>query len=385
MQGNARDYFRWDPPTATTPSTSTTTTCTGRAAAAATTTSGSRASLPSAATSSRTSCGSSARSTRSIPGPGATGSSSATTRCPAPVQRPVTIRSINKNLGFNGQIKMTAAPMKGLRVSASFVDNWSNYRGAIPSILGSQHQSYAWGWRATTIPIGRAAFLADYSASNNFLVSLRGGYHLTDTEQPADHEQVHDVRIRHSRTTCSRRDPFYVANPTLLHIAGAGQTTAAPGRSRTTTRSRSTPATSTCPISPAWPASMPLRPASRSSATRKTSSTVLSARWSTSAGTRTARPSSPTAPRRPAAPTAIYDIRGQLAPALRLRLGHLPEHLRHLPPGFLDDRRQADHQRRPPDGERVHPDVQSRRSARVREAHRVRLRRQAGPPLRRRL
>ena len=44
---------------------------------------------------------------------------------------------------MNGQFKLTAAPVKGLRMSASFVNNFSKYRGAIPSILGTSTKSYA--------------------------------------------------------------------------------------------------------------------------------------------------------------------------------------------------------------------------------------------------
>jgi hypothetical protein len=125
-----------------------------------------------------------------------------------------------KNLGFNGQIKLTAAPMKGLRVSASMVDNWSNYRGAIPSILGGSSKTYAWGLEGLDYPNWSAAFLADYSASNNFLVSLRAGYHLTNTinQQIANRFTTYNFGYENLMYAS---DPFYVANPGLLHIAGA--------------------------------------------------------------------------------------------------------------------------------------------------------------------
>jgi len=126
----------------------------------------------------------------------------------------------NKNLGLNGQIKLTAAPMKGLRVSASLVNNWSNYRGAIPSILGGSTKTYAWGNEGFDYPNWSAAFLADYSASNNFLVSLRGGYHLTNT----NNQQIANRFTTYAFGTENlmyASDPFYVANPSLLHIAGA--------------------------------------------------------------------------------------------------------------------------------------------------------------------
>jgi Carboxypeptidase regulatory-like domain/TonB dependent receptor len=126
----------------------------------------------------------------------------------------------NKNLGFNGQIKLTAALMKGLRVSASFVDNWSNYRGAIPSILGSGTSTYAWGSEGYDYPNWSAAFLADYSASNNFLVSLRGGYHMTNTTNQQIANRFTTYYFNYENNMFAT-DPFYVANPGLLHIAGA--------------------------------------------------------------------------------------------------------------------------------------------------------------------
>jgi hypothetical protein len=125
-----------------------------------------------------------------------------------------------KNLGFNGQIKLTAAPMKGLRVSASMVDNWSNYRGAIPNILGGSSKTYAWGLEGLDYPNWSAAFLADYSASNNFLVSLRAGYHLTNTINQQIANRFTTYAFNYENLMYAS-DPFYVANPSLLHIAGA--------------------------------------------------------------------------------------------------------------------------------------------------------------------
>jgi len=126
----------------------------------------------------------------------------------------------NKNLGFNGQIKLTAAPVRGLRMSASFVNNWSNYRGAIPTILGSGTKTYAWGREGYDYPNWSAAFLADYSASNNFLISLRGGYHMSDqiNQQIANRFTTYYFNYENLMFD---DDPFYVANPGLLRIAGA--------------------------------------------------------------------------------------------------------------------------------------------------------------------
>jgi len=130
-----------------------------------------------------------------------------------------------KSLGFNGQIKLTAAPVRGLRVSASMVNNWSNYRGAIPSILGSSTKNYAYGKQGFDYPNWSAAFLADYSASNNFLVSLRGGYHMTNTNNQQIANRFTTIAFGNENLMFgpggASEDPFFVANPSLLHLAGA--------------------------------------------------------------------------------------------------------------------------------------------------------------------
>ncbi len=126
----------------------------------------------------------------------------------------------NKNWGLNGQIKLTAAPLKGLRVSASAVDNYSRYRGSIPSILGSSTKNYDYQHQGYDYPNWSAAFLADYSASNNFLVSVRGGYHMTNTQNQQIANRFTTYYFNYENLMFAT-DPFYVANPSLLHIAGA--------------------------------------------------------------------------------------------------------------------------------------------------------------------
>jgi len=125
-----------------------------------------------------------------------------------------------KDLGFNGQIKLTAAPARGLRVSASMVNNWSNYRGAVPSRLGSGTKTYAWGLEGFDYPNWSAAFLADYSASNNFLISLRGGYHMSDQNNQQIANRFTTYYFNNENLMFDT-DPFYIANPTLLRLAGA--------------------------------------------------------------------------------------------------------------------------------------------------------------------
>ncbi|HUT07426.1 MAG TPA: TonB-dependent receptor [Candidatus Latescibacteria bacterium] len=93
-----------------------------------------------------------------------------------------------KDFVWNGQMKLTAAPFKGMRMSASFVNNYSNYRGELPSINGTSNKTYgtfnvdAWKLAGYDYPNMSTALMLDYSASNNFLVSARAGYAMQNTK-----------------------------------------------------------------------------------------------------------------------------------------------------------------------------------------------------------
>jgi hypothetical protein len=136
-----------------------------------------------------------------------------------PVPRPE-YKYFRKDLVLNGQMKLTAAPFKGMRMSASFVNNWSNYRGSVPSILGSSSKTYNWGAEGYDYPNMSGAFMLDYSLSNNLLVSARVGYSM---------QNVTNQQIANRFTTYAfgyenlmfASDPFFVANPTLLRLSGA--------------------------------------------------------------------------------------------------------------------------------------------------------------------
>jgi len=80
----------------------------------------------------------------------------------------------------NASIKLTAAPMAGLRVSASFVNNFSREKGSIPSINGTGNPETPYYKSGYDYPNFSTAFTADYSGQNNLLVSLRAGWHRQD-------------------------------------------------------------------------------------------------------------------------------------------------------------------------------------------------------------
>ncbi len=125
----------------------------------------------------------------------------------------------NKWFWWNGQIKLTANPIKGLRLSASFVDNFNKYRGAIPNINGTSAKNYAYQQQGYDYPNVSTAFTADYSVGNNFLASFRGGYHMTNT----DNQQIANRFTTYAfdyMNTMFASDPYFVAHPDQLHPAG---------------------------------------------------------------------------------------------------------------------------------------------------------------------
>jgi hypothetical protein len=88
----------------------------------------------------------------------------------------------NKNWNYNAQVKFTAAPVSRLRISLSWVNNFSKYRGAIPDINGTDTPDYAWGKQGFDYPNMSAAGTLDYNVGNNFLISARLGWSMQNTQ-----------------------------------------------------------------------------------------------------------------------------------------------------------------------------------------------------------
>jgi hypothetical protein len=89
-----------------------------------------------------------------------------------------------KTWNWNGQAKLTAAPIQGMRISASWVNNFYKYKGAIPSIYGTSSQAYPWANEGWDYPNMSAAGTLDYSIGNNLLISARGGYAMQNQTNP---------------------------------------------------------------------------------------------------------------------------------------------------------------------------------------------------------
>jgi len=87
--------------------------------------------------------------------------------------------SLRKWKYYNFQGKITAQPFGGLRLSASFVNNFRKYKGDLsPRTGGSPTTDYsAFGF---SYPNWSAAASADLTVGTNLLLSFRGGYFYSD-------------------------------------------------------------------------------------------------------------------------------------------------------------------------------------------------------------
>ena len=92
-----------------------------------------------------------------------------------------------KRTYWNGAVKLTAQPMRDLRLSANFVSNFYKYRGELPDRAGTQNPLAPWEDYGYDYPNWTANLSADYTIGNNFMINARGGYFYRDE----NNEQVH--------------------------------------------------------------------------------------------------------------------------------------------------------------------------------------------------
>jgi len=125
-----------------------------------------------------------------------------------------------KNKGLAGSIRLSAAPAKGLRLSASFINSFTNYRGSLPGIYGLSSSATDWAHIGFDYPNKSASLTADYSLGNNLLVSYRAGWH----EQNTNNQQVapfDGTTYYFSNTnTMFASDSFFAAHPDLIKTSG---------------------------------------------------------------------------------------------------------------------------------------------------------------------
>jgi hypothetical protein len=84
---------------------------------------------------------------------------------------------------YNFQAKLTAQPISFMRIGASFVNNFSKYKGNLPARDGSGSSTDVYGDYGFSYPNYSASGFADLTFGNNFMINIRGGrffYNTTD-------------------------------------------------------------------------------------------------------------------------------------------------------------------------------------------------------------
>ncbi|MBN2408271.1 MAG: TonB-dependent receptor [Candidatus Aminicenantes bacterium] len=84
---------------------------------------------------------------------------------------------------YNFQAKLTAQPLSFMRVGASFVNNFSKYKGNLPSRDGSGSSTDIYDQYGFSYPNYSFSGFADLTFGNNFMINVRGGrffYNTTD-------------------------------------------------------------------------------------------------------------------------------------------------------------------------------------------------------------
>ena len=85
-----------------------------------------------------------------------------------------------KDTWYNGSFKLTAQPLRNLRLSAAGVLNFYKYRGTLPERNGTGNPLSNYSGLGFNYPNYSFTATADYSVGSNLFFSLRGGYFLSN-------------------------------------------------------------------------------------------------------------------------------------------------------------------------------------------------------------
>jgi hypothetical protein len=88
------------------------------------------------------------------------------------------------NEAWNFQAKLTSQPFSFMRVGASFVNNFSKYKGDLPPRDGTGSPDNPWANYGWSYPNWTATGTMDLTFGGNFMVNVRGGAFMTDTTKP---------------------------------------------------------------------------------------------------------------------------------------------------------------------------------------------------------
>ncbi len=78
-------------------------------------------------------------------------------------------------------LKLTFRPISRLRMSLSFADDYSQYRGSLPTQDGLSDPGYNYAQDGQNRPIWSASYNADYTAGDNLLINVRAGRYYQNT------------------------------------------------------------------------------------------------------------------------------------------------------------------------------------------------------------
>jgi len=100
-----------------------------------------------------------------------------------------------RDYSWNSQVKLTSQPFPFMRLGASFVSNFYNYKGDLPPRAGTGSPTDLWGDYGFRFPYWTAAANADFTFGNNMLLSLRGGTFYNNRTgqlvQPGEPRYIH--------------------------------------------------------------------------------------------------------------------------------------------------------------------------------------------------
>ena len=96
-----------------------------------------------------------------------------------PVLNTYDFKQSNNDLNF--QAKISAQPLKNMRFSLSFVNNYNYFEGGLPSRNGQSSDSYEFSDLGYGFPNYSTSANIDYTIGNNFMISARAGYFFLGT------------------------------------------------------------------------------------------------------------------------------------------------------------------------------------------------------------
>lgn len=94
---------------------------------------------------------------------------------------PIEGRHEQDNWAFNYQAKITAQPFNFMRMGASYVNNFTKYRGSLPRRDGAGNPDDIYDKYGFDYPTYTAQGFADLSFGNNFMINLRAGRFFKNT------------------------------------------------------------------------------------------------------------------------------------------------------------------------------------------------------------